>query len=99
MLLTYIDDLLGKESERELTAYEAFDILVEEWLEREVRRGKVESKPALYAACVAVAKRLDEQGTRSVSRNELAEVYVQEPRAQNIELIDVGGRALLRGWI
>ena len=42
MLLAYIDDLVGKDSEKELSAYEAFDILIQEWLEREVRRGKVQ---------------------------------------------------------
>lgn len=95
MLLAYIDDLVGKDSEKELSAYEAFDILIQEWLEREVRRGKVQSRETLYAACAAVAKRLDKLGKRALSREELTEVYLEEPCAQDLELIDVGGRALL----
>lgn len=95
MLLAHIDDLVRKDSERELNSYEAFDILVQEWLEREVRRGKVTSRESLDVACVAVARRLDTLGQRALSRKELAEVYSEEPRAKTIELIDVGGRALL----
>lgn len=95
MLLAYIDDLVGMDIDRELSAFEAFDILVREWLEREVRRGKVESKEALYAACLAVAKRLDKLEQRAVSRDQLTEIYLEDPKVQNIELIDVGGRALL----
>lgn len=95
MLLAYVDDLVEKDSGRELTAYEAFEILVDAWLEREVRRGQVESKQDLYASCMAVAHRLDKLGQRALSHEEFVAACVEEPNVRNIGLIDVGGRALL----
>jgi uncharacterized protein YjbI with pentapeptide repeats len=97
MLLAYIDDVMaGDVDKRVLTTYEAFSILVDQWLAREERLsgGKLKAVD-LATACLHVARHLDIAGTRVLPLNKLAELAEVDRTVRAIESVHLTGRALL----
>jgi len=102
MLLHHIDKLLAAECRREWNAYTVYEALVDEWLDREVRkiRGqhaneRVPERKELFHACLRVAEEMQRQGTRMISEKNLQQLIREEENIGWLEKFELGGRSLL----
>ncbi len=101
MLLQHIDKLLAAECERDWNAYTVYEALVDEWLDREVRKLPKEAgwrtpeRKELFLACLRVTERMQRQGTRIISEEELEQLVREDGNIAWLEKFELGGRSLL----
>ncbi|CAK8719287.1 Formylglycine-generating enzyme, required for sulfatase activity, contains SUMF1/FGE domain [Candidatus Electrothrix aarhusensis] len=102
MLLQHIDKLLAAECQQEWNAYTVYEALVDEWLDREVRkiRGqhadeRLPERKELFHACLRVAEEMQRQGTRMISEKNLQQLIREEENIGWLEKFELGGRSLL----
>ncbi|MCI5211332.1 MAG: hypothetical protein D3910_21680, partial [Candidatus Electrothrix sp. ATG2] len=104
MLLQHIDKLLDKNCQQEWNAYTVYEALVDEWLDREERKirgrnirisGRLPQRKELFLACLRVAERMQQQGTRTISKEELEQLIREERNIAWLEKFELGGRSLL----
>lgn len=95
MLLSYIDFLL--EYQRTFRcAYDIYEALVEEWFDRELRKGIVKNKKALRNVCSAIAVRMYETKQREMPYHDLRDFYLSAEGGRELEYMSVEGRSLLQ---
>ncbi|WP_417913346.1 SUMF1/EgtB/PvdO family nonheme iron enzyme [Candidatus Electronema sp. TJ] len=102
MLLQHIDKLLAKDCRQDWNAYTVYEALLEEWLDREVRKlleqhqGKqVPERKELFLACLRIAERMQRQETRVISEEELKQLIRADANIRWLEHFELGGRSLL----
>ncbi|MGB5685211.1 MAG: SUMF1/EgtB/PvdO family nonheme iron enzyme, partial [Candidatus Electrothrix sp.] len=102
MLLQHIDKLLAAECQQEWNAYTVYEALVDEWLDREVRkiRGqhadeRVPERKELFHACLRVAEAMERQGSRVISEAALQQLVREDASIGWLEKFELGGRSLL----
>jgi formylglycine-generating enzyme required for sulfatase activity len=102
MLLQHIDKLLAKDCKQDWNAYTVYEALVEEWLDREVRKlreqhqgRRVPERADLFRACLRVAERMQRQGTRVIAEEELEQLIREDANIAWLEQFELGGRSLL----
>ncbi len=102
MLLQHIDKLLAKDCKQDWNAYTVYEALVEEWLDREVRKlreqhqgRRVPERADLFRACLRVAERMQRQGTRVIAEEELEQLISADANIAWLEKFELGGRSLL----
>ena len=93
MLLAHIHDLINEDADQ-WTEYRIYHTLVDRWLLREERKGKV-TREELWEACETVALHLQQVGRRELTRAELDEIVGRKPLAKRLKTIELGGRSLL----
>ncbi|WP_417913595.1 SUMF1/EgtB/PvdO family nonheme iron enzyme [Candidatus Electronema sp. JM] len=98
MLLQHIDKLLAKDCRRQ----DWNTYTVEEWLDREVRKlreqhqgEQVPERKELFLACLRIAERMQRQGTRVLSEDELKQLIRADANIAWLEQFELGGRSLL----
>uniref|UniRef100_UPI004055B4C1 SUMF1/EgtB/PvdO family nonheme iron enzyme n=1 Tax=Candidatus Electronema sp. TaxID=2698783 RepID=UPI004055B4C1 len=99
MLLQHIEDLLDKKCGQDWNAYTVYEALLNAWLDREVRklpeeRHKPERKE-LFLACLRIAERMQRQGIRVISEDELKQLIRADANIAWLEQFELGGRSLL----
>ena len=94
MLLAYIEDLVDEEREdwNEFTIYET---LLEKWLIREAQKGVGVDREQLKAGCLELARRLQIDGERYLTRGEFDRLARNHPELVEIPKLALEGRALL----
>ncbi|MCI5158705.1 MAG: hypothetical protein D3906_09765, partial [Candidatus Electrothrix sp. AUS1_2] len=101
MLLQHIDKLLTARCNQEWNAYTVYEALVDEWLDREVRKlrkwagRRMPGRKELFQACLRVAERMQRQGTRIISEEELGQLIREDGNIGWLEKFELGGRSLL----
>ncbi|WP_446008617.1 NACHT domain-containing protein [Candidatus Electrothrix sp.] len=102
MLLQHIDKLLAVECQQEWNAYTVYEALVDEWLNREVRkiRGqykdrRVPERKELFHACLRVAEAMERQGVRIIGEDGLQQLVREDENIGWVEKFELGGRSLL----
>ncbi|CAK8717555.1 MAG: Formylglycine-generating enzyme, required for sulfatase activity, contains SUMF1/FGE domain [Candidatus Electronema aureum] len=102
MLLQHIDKLLAKDCRQDWNAYTVYEALLEEWLDREVRKlreqhkeRRVPERKELFLACLRIAERMQRQGTRVISEDELKQLISADANIAWLEQFELGGRSLL----
>ena len=94
MLLSYIEFLL--EEPTALTySYAIYEALVEEWLNRELRKGVVDDKAVLREACRIIALYLYESKDRDIDSDKLIDLCAQIEGIRRLEQLSIEGRSLL----
>ena len=95
-LLSHIEDLLNSE-EREWTELAVYEELVSVWIRREVRKKSAASltEEQLRLACIAIAAKMQESGTRYLTKNELAKLIKKLPEIGNVANVEYGSKSLL----
>ncbi|HYE21020.1 MAG TPA: pentapeptide repeat-containing protein [Tepidisphaeraceae bacterium] len=94
MLLSYVDLLLDREETYE-SAYDLYAALVDEWLNRELRKGVIKDKVPLYEVCTALAQYLFDEKLRVIEPLKLTEIADSIPDTRSLEAMSVEGRSLL----
>lgn len=104
MLLQHIDKLLTADCQQEWNAYTVYEVLVDEWLDREVRklqeqhkRQRVPGRKELFHACVQIAEQMErtEGNRRIISEEDLQQLIRKDKNIGWLERFDLGGRSLL----
>jgi hypothetical protein len=102
MLLQHIDKLLAKDCRQDWNAYTVYEALLEEWLDREVRKlreqhqgEQVPERKELFLACLRVAERMQRQGARVIAEEELEQPIHEDANIAWLEKFELGGRSLL----
>jgi hypothetical protein len=104
MLLHHLDKLLELDDrEQKWNAYTVYQALINEWLDREVRkfrahgygRGKLPERKELFHACVRIAEWMQRRGERIISEEELQQLILADQNIAWLEEFDLGGRSLL----
>ncbi|MGX9727684.1 MAG: NACHT domain-containing protein [Candidatus Electronema sp. VV] len=102
MLLQHIDKLLAKDCRQDWNAYTVYEALLEEWLDREVRKlreqhkeRRVPERKELFLACLRIAERMQRQGTWIISKEELEQLIREDENIAWLEKFELGGRSLL----
>ncbi|WP_339133158.1 MAG: SUMF1/EgtB/PvdO family nonheme iron enzyme [Candidatus Electrothrix sp. GW3-4] len=104
MLLQHIDKLLDKNCQQEWNAYTVYEALVDEWLDREVRKlrdqypgQQVPERKELFLACLRIAEQIQRDGnsTRIISEGDLQQLIQQDPTIAWLNKFELGGRSLL----
>jgi formylglycine-generating enzyme required for sulfatase activity len=104
MLLHHLDKLLELDDrEQKWNAYTVYQALINEWLDREVRkfrahgygRGKLPERKELFHACVRIAERMQRRGERIISEEELQQLILADQNIAWLEEFELGGRSLL----
>ncbi|WLE97466.1 MAG: SUMF1/EgtB/PvdO family nonheme iron enzyme [Candidatus Electrothrix communis] len=103
MLLQHIDKLLVAECERDWNAYTVYEALVDEWLDREVRkirsqhdiRHRVPEQKELFHACLRIAETMHRLGTPFILEEELDQLVREDGNIAWLEKFELGGRSLL----
>ncbi|XCN71344.1 MAG: formylglycine-generating enzyme family protein [Candidatus Electrothrix aestuarii] len=101
MLLQHIDKLLAAECKQEWNAYTVYEALVDEWLDREVRKlrkwggRRIPGRKELFQACLRIAERMQRLGTRIISEDALKALIGENENIAWLEKFELGGRSLL----
>ncbi len=108
MLLQHLDKLLEVNNpQQEWNAYTVYQSLVNEWLDREVRklrarsndwifgRERLPERKELLRACLLVAERMQRHETRVISEEDLQELILADDNIAWLEKFELGGRSLL----
>ncbi|WPD22916.1 MAG: SUMF1/EgtB/PvdO family nonheme iron enzyme [Candidatus Electrothrix scaldis] len=104
MLLQHIDKLLAAGCQQDWNAYTVYEALVEQWLDREVRKlreqhehQRVPERKELFHACLRIAEQMERsEGDRRIIAEEDLQLLIRED--ENIgwlEEFELGGRSLL----
>lgn len=95
-LLAHIEDLLDRDHDdwSELAIYRE---LTQVWIRRELRKAGARgvTEEDLRLACMALASKMQESGTRHVSKNELAKVAASIPLVSHISNIEYNSKSFL----
>ncbi len=103
MLLQHIDKLLAINDQQKSNAYTIYQVLIHEWLDREVRklRGqhdikmRVPERKELFYACLLVAEHMERRGRRVIAERDLQELIHKDKNIRWLEQFELGGRSLL----
>ncbi|MCI5126358.1 MAG: formylglycine-generating enzyme family protein [Candidatus Electrothrix sp. AR5] len=104
MLLQHIDKLLAAECRQDWNAYTVYEVLVAEWLDREVRklqgqheRRRVPKREELFHACLRIAEQMErsEGDRRIISEESLQQLIQADENIAWLEKFELGGRSLL----
>ncbi|MGR0482793.1 MAG: formylglycine-generating enzyme family protein [Candidatus Electronema sp. V4] len=102
MLLQHIDKLLAKDCHQDWNAYTVYEALLEEWLDREVRKlreqhkeRRVPERKELFLACLRIAEQMQRQFTRVMAEDELKQLISADANIAWLEQFELGGRSLL----
>jgi formylglycine-generating enzyme required for sulfatase activity len=103
MLLHHLDKLLEAEkSQQGWNAYTVYQALINEWLDREVRKlrahhccGRMPERKELFHACVRIAEWMQRRGERIISEEELQQLILADQNVSWLEEFELGGRSLL----
>lgn len=95
MLLSYIDLLLDRNNTFE-TTYDIYETLVDEWLNRELRKGVITSKRPLMKACKQIAfKMYSNNKARILKAHEIMDLCSDIKGLNRLPYLSVEGRSLL----
>jgi uncharacterized protein YjbI with pentapeptide repeats len=94
MLLSYIDFLIDHEQHYNNT-YSIYEGLVEEWLNREMRKGLVEEKRLLHEACQVLAMHMYKNKIEAVPSEEVLFLCKSIEGVRNLQYMTIEGRSLL----
>ncbi len=95
MLLSYIDFLL-EEDQQYLTAYDIYEQLVNEWLNRELRKGVISNKDPLKKACEIIAFEMYLNGkSRTIEQHTIVGICNDTYGIKELPYLSVEGRSLL----
>jgi len=95
MLLSYIDDFVQAGCVTEKSIYEVFNILVDAWLNRELRKGIILDKGNLRKACIFLAFKMTLDGRRTVSPEQIGSFRESHPELKSLPEMILEGRSLL----
>lgn len=95
MLLSYVDFLLEHKDRSYHYAYEIYEALVEEWLNREMRKGIVKAKEPLRKACAVIAVKMYSTKQRTLEYHDLREIYLSVEGLHDLDYLSIEGRSLL----
>ncbi|MGX9727814.1 MAG: NACHT domain-containing protein [Candidatus Electronema sp. VV] len=104
MLLHHLDKLLEVENpQQEWNAYTVYQALINEWLDREVRKlrahrcgcGRMPERKELFNACVRIAEWMQRRGEQIISEEELQQLIRADQNIAWLEEFELGGRSLL----
>ena len=95
-LLSHIEDLLGSEVQ-EWTELSVYNELVDVWIRREVRKKSITrlTEDDLNLACIAIAAKMQEYGTRYLSKSVLSKIVKTLPEVDHVNNIEYGSKSLL----
>ncbi|MBF0382194.1 MAG: pentapeptide repeat-containing protein [Magnetococcales bacterium] len=94
MLLSYIDFLL--EHDREYSnSYDLYEALVDEWINRELRKGFVKDKKTLENVCIMIAKEMYINKEREFDFEKLRDTYKNSEGVREFSYLTIEGRSLL----
>ncbi|WP_395737373.1 pentapeptide repeat-containing protein [Prosthecobacter sp.] len=94
MLLSYVDFLLERKELIE-HSYGLYESLVDEWLNRELRKGRVKDKKALFETCTFIANHLYATKARDIDYVSLQQIYASNDCARMLDDMSIEGRSLL----
>lgn len=94
MLLSYVEDLLDHDRPYN-NMYDVYQVMVEEWLDRELRKGSIQSKNPLRTACARIARELYQKKERQLSFERVRELYAGNDIVRELEYMTIEGRSLL----
>ncbi len=94
MLLSYIDFLLDGKHQINYS-YALYESLVDEWLNRELRKGIIDDKKTLYKVCIVIADHMYAAKARDLDPIDLQRLYLPIEGVRQIEAMSVEGRSLL----
>lgn len=95
MLLSYIDLLLNS-MVNYTTAYAIYEDLVNEWLNRELRKGVIKNKKPLINACKILAFQMyDNNKSRHIDEHRIWELTKQVDDMKELPYLSLEGRSLL----
>lgn len=105
MLLHHLDKLLELEHpQQEWNAYTVYQALINEWLDREVRKlreqhgcrcRRIPERKELFNACVRIAEWMQRRGEQIISEEELQQLIRADQNIAWLEEFELGGRSLL----
>ncbi|MCI5220385.1 MAG: formylglycine-generating enzyme family protein, partial [Candidatus Electrothrix sp. LOE2] len=104
MLLQHIDKLLVADCRQDWNAYTVYEVLVDEWLDREVRKlreqheqQRVPERKELFHACLRIAEQMERGGgdRRIISEDSLHQLIQADENIAWLEQFELGGRSLL----
>lgn len=94
MLLSYIDFLIEHDQYYN-NAYSVYETLVEEWLNREMRKGVVNDKQVLRDACFILANNMYMNKFQTLPSQEVMELCRSVEGVRHLEHMTIEGRSLL----
>ncbi|MCB9761157.1 MAG: pentapeptide repeat-containing protein [Alphaproteobacteria bacterium] len=104
LLLSYIEDL-RQHGVDDWSEFGLYDTLVDAWLRREERKHSARrahdpalpevTRAALLAASEAVARRMHQQGRRTLTLDEIGGLLATDQGLGRLDVLDLGGRSLL----
>jgi len=95
MLLAYTDFLIEHEQHYG-NAYSVYETLVDEWLNRELRKGVIRDKEVLRAACFVLADYMYKKRLQTLPSEEVMELCRPLEHGRYLENMSVEGRSLLQ---
>ena len=94
MLLSYVDYFIDSKKGFN-DAYSVYEILVEEWLNRELRKSIIKDKEEIFKACTAIANHMYKEKKKEINFTELRDHYAIADKYKNLEYMTIEGRSLL----
>ncbi|MCG8069806.1 MAG: pentapeptide repeat-containing protein, partial [Candidatus Thiodiazotropha taylori] len=94
MLLSYVDYFLDSKQEFN-DALTVYKILVDEWLNRELRKGVISDKKEIFNACTKIAVYMYSKKKRAIEFGEVRDSYMTLKSFRSLEYMTIEGRSLL----
>ena len=94
MLLSYVDFFLDKTHEFN-DAYTVYKVLVDEWLNRELRKGVITNKSVIFEVCTNIANYMYKGKKRAIEFTEVRDHYMESKNFRSLEYMTIEGRSLL----